>query len=81
MCNLSQGIRNEGRMEGLIAGRAEGREEGLAKGKVEGKAEGLSEAVMSLMHNMDLSMEKALDALNITEDIRPTVMKFIEDKR
>ena len=65
MCNLSQGIRDEARAEGL------------AKGKAEGRAEG----VMSLMSNMNISMEKAMNYLNITEDIRLSIMKYIEDKK
>ncbi len=41
------------------------RAEGIAKGLVKGRAEG----VMSLMDNMNISMEKAMDYLNITKDI------------
>ncbi|MCI8540059.1 MAG: hypothetical protein HFE67_00875, partial [Erysipelotrichaceae bacterium] len=40
MCNLSQGVWNEGHVEGLAKGRMEGIAEGLAKGKMQGRMEG-----------------------------------------
>ena len=43
MCNLSYGIRVEGRAEGREEGLAEGREEGRAEGRREGRAEGRRE--------------------------------------
>ncbi len=73
MCNLSQGIRDEARAEGLAKGRAEG----MARGR----AKGLSEAVKSLMNSMNLSMDKAMDCLNIAKDIRPAVIKNIENEK
>ena len=65
MCNLSQGIRNEARAEGLAKGRAEGLTEGAMKERILN--------VKNLMLSLSIDVDKALDLLNISEDLRPTV--------
>ena len=65
MCNLSQGIRNEARAEGLAKGRAEGLTEGEMKERILN--------VKNLMLSLSIDVDKALDLLNISEDLRPTV--------
>ncbi len=81
----------EGKAEGLAMGRSEGlamgRTEGLAEGRTEGLAMGRSEGltlgesrahlndVKSLMNNMNLTLENALDILGIKGDEREAVLK------
>ena len=45
MCNLSYGIRLEGREEGIAVGKAEGIEVGRAEGRAEGIAVGKAEGI------------------------------------
>ena len=59
MCNLSEGVWEEGVEVGLKKGRAEGREESLMS------------ALQNLMKNMGLSVEQAMNALSIRESDRP----------
>ncbi len=65
MCNLSQGIREEARKEGLIAGRAEG--------QMKERIHNTILNVKNLMKSLNLDVDKALEALNISEDLRPIV--------
>ncbi|MCR4748295.1 MAG: hypothetical protein K5877_00620 [Lachnospiraceae bacterium] len=76
----------EGKAEGLAMGRTEGlamgRTEGLAMGRSEGLTLGESRAhlndVKSLMNNMNLTLENALDILGIKGDEREAVLKAIK---
>ena len=45
--------------------REEGHSEGLAEGKVEGKAEERLSSIRSIMQNLNLTVQQAMDALNI----------------
>ncbi len=69
MCNLSQGIKNEGIAEGLTKGRAEGR----AEGRCEGKTDATILNIKNLMESFNIDVDKALDALKISDDLRPIV--------
>ena len=72
MCNLSEGIRKEAK------------EEGKLEGKLEGKAEerflSAVEHVKNLMETGNIEINKALDMLKISEDIRQAVIDEIENK-
>ncbi|RGB65690.1 hypothetical protein DW113_11545 [Absiella sp. AM09-45] len=72
MCNLSEGIRKEAK------------EEGKLEGKLEGKAEerflSAVEHVKNLMETDNIEINKALDMLKISEDIRQAVIDEIEKK-
>ena len=65
----------EGREEGLEQGLEQGREQGLAEGREQGLAEGREEerflAIRSVMANLSLTVEQALDALGIPAEDRP----------
>lgn len=61
MCNLSQGIMNEG----LAKGRAEGLAEGEMKERIL--------LVKNLMESLNMDIDNALDALKISDDLRPIV--------
>ena len=61
----------------------EGKAEGLAMGRTEGLTLGESKAninaVKSLMNNMNLTLENALDILGIKGDEREAVLKAIKE--
>ena len=73
----------EGKAEGKAEGLAEGRSEGLAMGRTEGLTLGESRAhlndVKSLMNNMSLTLENALDILGLEGEEREAVLKAIKE--
>ena len=85
MCNLSQGVWNEGRMEGhmegLAKGRMEGIAEGLAKGQIQGRTEGLIEGqsriVMNMMKMTKRSVQEVMNLLGIDTELRSEVEKRV----
>ncbi len=70
MCDLSKGVREEGRAEG----RAEGRVEGLSEGRIEMATDN----VRSLMKEMKITLNEAIKILKINETIRPEVERAIK---
>lgn len=58
MCNLSEAIEEKGIRKGKRIGKQEGKKEGMEIARVE--------AVENLMRNLNLTLEKALEALNIS---------------
>ena len=62
MCNFSEGIRKEAKEEG----------------KLEGKFISTVEYVKNLMETGNIEINKALDMLKISEDIRQAVIDEIE---
>ena len=73
MCNLSQGIRQKGRVEG----RVEGRMEGLAEGRAEGRFEERLESIRALMETAGISSEQAMDMLKVKEQDRPEIREAL----
>lgn len=69
MCNLSQSILDEGIAEGLAKGLAEGRIEGIAEGEMKERVLN----VKSLMKALKIDVDKALEILDISDDLRPIV--------
>ncbi len=67
-------FREEGREEGHEQGREEGLEQGREEGREEGLKQGHTEAVrenlQSLMQTLNLTIEQAMDALQIPTDQR-----------
>ena len=84
MCNLSQGVWNEGhaegRMEGLAEGLAkgqiQGRIEGLSEGQAQGRIEMASELVLNMMKTTKQTIQEVMNLLGIEEALRP----FIEQR-
>ncbi len=70
MCDLSKGVREEGRAEG----RAEGRVEGLSEGRIEMATDN----ARSLMKEMKITLNEAIKILKIDETIRSEVEKAIK---
>ena len=68
----------EGKAEGLALGRTEGLAEGRSKGLAEGKSEALLYSVKSLMKNMNLTLENALDILGLKGEERKAVIEEIK---
>lgn len=62
MCDLSKGVRAEGRAEGLS----------------EGRIEGLAEAVTNIMKIMNKTMAEAMDLSGVDKTIRPEVEKAVK---
>ena len=65
----------EERKEDFKEGKAEGKAEGLA----EGKAEGLASSIRNMMKNMGVSLEKAMDVLQIPMDERAKYAALVKD--
>ena len=76
MCNLSEAIEEEGIRKGKKIGRREGKREG----KREGIDKTRVEAVETLMHNLNWSIEKALEALSISQKDYEKSLKNIRIK-
>ena len=57
--------------EGRLEGEAKGRLEGEAKGRLEGEAKGRAESIRSLMANLHLGLEEAMNVLSIKEEDKP----------
>jgi len=64
MCNLSQGIRQKGRVEGRMEGRFEER----------------LESIRALMETAGISSEQAMDMLKVKEQDRPEVRKALGER-
>ncbi len=62
--------REEGRQEGREEGRQEGREEGRQEGREEGKENTIIQNLNSLMQNLKLTIEQAMDAISIPDNKR-----------
>ena len=69
----------EGKAEGLAMGRAEGLAMGRSEGLTLGESKANINAVKSLMNNMNLTLENALDILGIKGDEREAVLKAIKE--
>ena len=65
MCNLSQGVWNEGRMEGIVQGRTEG------------LIEGQSRIVMNMMKMTKRSVQEVMNLLGIDTELRSEVEKRV----
>lgn len=85
MCNLSSGIREEGRAEGLaqglseglFKGRAEGLSEGLTKGLAQGEYNQRLSSLTNMVKNHGIDFDFAADLLGIPEAERDRYRKLI----
>jgi hypothetical protein len=71
MCNLSQGVKEEGRREGIA--------EGIELGRAEGREE-KALLIENLMETLKLSMQQAMDALKIPDADRLYYANAIKEK-
>lgn len=60
MCNLSEGIEMDALDRGIVIGEKRGKKEGIREGKIE--------AIIELVKDGDLTIEKAIRKLGITKD-------------
>ena len=75
MCLIFEEIRNKGIEEGTILGQIAGRKEGIKVGKKAGRKTGIKEGrqqerlknLKCLMNNCQMSLEEAMNALNISK--------------
>ena len=65
MCNLSQGVWNEGRMEGIVQGRTEG------------LIEGQSKIVLNMMKTTKQTIQEVMNLLGIEEALRCSIEQRI----
>ena len=70
MCNLSQGVWNEG--------RAEGRMEGIVEGQIQGRIEMASELVLNMMKTTKLTIQEVMNLLGIEETLRYSIEQRIK---
>lgn len=75
MCNLSQGVKAEGREEGRIEGRIEGRKEGRREGRKEGISIGEIGMLVQLVRDGDLKPERAAEKAKMTVEEFKKVME------
>ena len=75
MCNLSQGVKAEGREEGRIEGRKEGRKEGRREGRKEGICIGEIGMLVQLVQDGDLKLERAAEKAKMTAEEFKKVME------
>ena len=86
MCNLSQGVWNEGHAEGRMEGIAEGlakgqiqgRIEGLSEGQAQGRIEMASELVLNMMKTTKQTIQEVMNLLGIEEALRPFIEQRIQ---
>ncbi len=75
--------RKEGFREGERQGFADGERQGIAKGERQGIAKGIAEglalSIRNMMKNMDVSMEKAMDVLQIPANERAKYAALVKD--
>lgn len=69
MCNLSQGVKESGRMQGVA--------QGMAQGMAQGKAEAMLFAVKNLMESTNWPAERAMEMLKIPEEDRKKYAKML----
>ena len=58
---------------------AEGRIDGIKEGKAAGRLEKSAESVIGVMNKFGCSIDEALDAVNVAESDRDTVLELVED--
>ncbi len=67
--------RHEGRLEGRREGRLEGRHEGRLEGRHEGRLEGLRLAISNLVKNTGMTVEQAMNVLEVPDKNREEYIK------
>lgn len=75
MSSLGQGVFDRGVEKGLAQGLAQG----LVQGREEGQVQARIEMVRTIMKNLNLSLEKALQVLDIPEDQYELYLKILND--
>ena len=73
MCNVSEGIWEEAMEQGIEKGIEQGIEKGIEQGVIKGRLE----SIRNLMDRMNLSVEVAMDSLNIPEEERADFKRLV----
>jgi predicted transposase YdaD len=79
MCNLSQGVYDRGKAEGIGIGRAEGIGIGITEGLLKGKEEGKVEAQIDILKRLlkdSVTLDKALEIVDIDVE---TYKKYLNE--
>ena len=79
MCNLSQGVAEEAMQKGIEKGRKEGIEQGIEQGRQEGIEQGLQQgrihALIELVNDGVLTIEKAAEKASMSAEEFGNAMK------
>lgn len=74
MCNFSQGVLEEGIMEG----RKEGLIEGKRRGRKEGKITGIMECAKNMIKKNHMEVNETLEMLGVDETLRPKILEILK---
>jgi predicted transposase/invertase (TIGR01784 family) len=80
MCNLSTGIYNDGRREGISIGEKRGISIGEKRGLSKGKAETMLEIIKNKMKYKNMSLDEALEDLFITQEQYLEYIKIVNEE-
>ena len=82
MCNLSQGIVEQGLAKGIAQGMAQGMAQGIAQGRAEGRTEGIFAgklgSIQSMVSELHLTVEQAMNVLKIPPEERASYRAALE---
>uniref|UniRef100_UPI0040560606 hypothetical protein n=1 Tax=Agathobacter sp. TaxID=2021311 RepID=UPI0040560606 len=67
MCNLSKGVMEKAMEQGMEQGIKQGIKQGMKQGMEQGIKQGMAHSIANLMKTMKLSLEEAMNALDIPE--------------
>jgi predicted transposase YdaD len=77
MCNISEGIEERGIKRGIRIGMQIGIRQGISQGIRQVKCENIK----SVMKSLDVSIERAMDILDISEDERDEYIKLLTEPK
>ena len=69
----------EGERQGILKGERQGIAKGERQGIAKGRTEGLAFSIRNMMKNMGVSLEKAMDVLQIPADERTKYAALVRD--
>ncbi|MGN0950891.1 MAG: hypothetical protein ACI4OH_09190 [Mitsuokella sp.] len=78
MCNLSEGIEKRGISIGKAEGISIGKAEGISIGETRGETRGIVRSIKALMRKSGLTIDAAMDILDVPEADRPRYAEIIE---
>ena len=78
MCNWSEGVYENGKLEGRKEGRKEGRLEGQKEGMSAGIQQSTLNHVQKIMKKFSLNETEALDVLEVEGELRAKVLEKIK---
>ena len=71
----------KGKAEGKEEGKAEGKAEGMAEGMEQGMAKGKIEAAISMIKELQITVSKAMEIINLPEERRAVLIQELENQQ